>query len=392
MKKRIDIKSNRDTDLSTKVVISDRDFLVETELNGKTRPVIKSRIYREGEIVSTYKQELDDVTDKASIRELMLQHHQLSIEAMKEELHTPEIIPAHNALIDTIGNIEEVLDRIQTKCPSNNATCNIEEALDMLQTKCPSNDATCNIEEALEIIPTHHSLDSAPGDVDKEPDIIPSLYCLNHVGEYIEEPRTLVTPSSNLTSECFRDASNEAPETTRAENIHEDNTENNIMKEQKPKKSPSDYIKETNILLARKSLSSAMGLISEGVDNHPNSPPLLSLYGYLTVKVKKNYRKGLLNCNKAIELVRHRVPFNPALVYPNFFLNLGRAYVAAGDRKHAVDTFMKVLYVDETNTLVRMEMQRLGTRKKPFIAFLRRSHPFNKYAGLFICRLRIRAA
>jgi tetratricopeptide (TPR) repeat protein len=372
MKKRIDIKSKRNTDLSTKVVISDRDFLVETELNGKTRPIIKSRIYREGEIVSTYKQELDNVTDKASIRELMLEHHQLSIEAMKEELHTPEIIPAHNALLDTIGNIEEALDMLQTKCPSNDATGNIELSPDTIQPKCAS--------------------DNTAGCIKREPEILPMLYSLNHVAQYIDEPRIPMTSPSNLTSECSIDASNEAPETTGTEIIPEDTKENNIMKEQKPKKSPSDYLKETNILLARKSLSSAMGLISEGIDNHPNSPPLLSLYGYLTVKVKKNYRKGLLNCNKAIELVKRRVPFNPALAYPNFFLNLGRAYVAAGDRKHAIDTFMKVLYVDEDNTLVRMEMQRLGTRKKPFIAFLRRSNPLNKYAGLIICRLRIRAA
>jgi tetratricopeptide (TPR) repeat protein len=391
MKDRIDIKSLRTRDFSTKVVISDQNFLVETELNGKTKPTIKSRIYREGKIVSTYKQDLDNVTDKASIRELMLEHHQLSIEAMKEELYTPETIPANHSLLDTVGNIAEALDMLQTKRSSNDDTGNIKETPNILQTERPSNDDTGNLEETLEIIPTHYTLDNAAGNVEKEPEIIPTLYTLDHAAGYIEEPQTPVILPSNLISKRFMDVIEKALETTRTEKLPEDAVDN-VEKAQKPDKSPSEYLKETNILLARRNLSNAMGLICEGVDNHPKDPSLLSLHGYLTVKVQKDYKRGIHNCKKAIEIIRRRLPSDPAFVYPNFFLNLGRAYIAAGDRKHAVDTFMKVLYVDESNSLVRMEMRKLGARRKPFIAFLSRSNPLNKYAGLIIYRLRRRVA
>lgn len=305
MKDRIDIKSIRTRDFSTKVVISDQHFLVETELHGRTKPAITSRVYRGGEIVSTYRQELDNYTDKAAIQELLVEHHQLSIEAMKEELQSPEMIPTHYSLDDAVGEVEEAL--------------------------------------------------------------------------------TLETTPSNLLPEEFMDVVEEALETTHTDNLQEDAVDN-VEEVQEPEKPPSDYLRETKVPLARKNYSSAMGLVCEGLEHHPEDPSLLSLHGYLTAKVRKDYERGIDDCKKAIEFVGRMVPSDPEFLYPEFFLNLGRAYAEAGDRRHAVDTFMRVLFVDENNSLIRMEMRKLGVRRRPLLAFLGRSHPLNKYAGLFLCR------
>jgi tetratricopeptide (TPR) repeat protein len=419
MKKIIDIKSYRKRDFSTKVVISDQQFLVETEIIGSTRPTIKSHIYRGGEIVLTYKQEIDNDNDIESINDLMVEHHQLSIEAMREELQTTEVVPEHDALLDTVGNIEEALDRLQTKCPSNNATGNIEMPQDIIQPQCIPENTAGDIEEAPIIIPAQSSSDKAANDVNETPVIMSTHYTLDNADSDIEETQTFVTPSSNLLSESMIDYFEEAPEMTYAYDLPKDvvdyikkvqdpiqspvdcikkaqepkkSTSDYIKEVQEPMKSPSDYIKEINILIARKSLSNAMGVICEGIDNHPKDPSLLSLYGYLIVKVQKDYRKGIHSCKKAIEIIRRKFPFDPAFVYPNFFLNLGKAYIEAGDRKHAVDTFAKVLYVDENNSLARTEMRKLGARRRPLIAFLSRSNPLNKYAGIVIYRLRKRVA
>jgi hypothetical protein len=72
------------------------------------------------------------------------------------------------------------------------------------------------------------------------------------------------------------------------------------------------------------------------------------------------------------------------VLYPVFYLNLGRAYLAAGKKKDAIDAFRKGLQYDNGNSDLRKELRGLGMRKKPPVPFLDRSNPINKYIGMIL--------
>jgi Tfp pilus assembly protein PilF len=69
------------------------------------------------------------------------------------------------------------------------------------------------------------------------------------------------------------------------------------------------------------------------------------------------------------------------MVFPVLYLNLGKAYVAAGKKKNAVTAFNQGLHYDPQHAAIRKELKKLGARKKPPVSFLDRSNPINKYLG-----------
>ncbi|MGE5808925.1 MAG: hypothetical protein ACM32I_07360 [Nitrospirota bacterium] len=70
------------------------------------------------------------------------------------------------------------------------------------------------------------------------------------------------------------------------------------------------------------------------------------------------------------------------VLYPVFYLNLGRAYVAGGKRKEAIEAFQQGLKFDGGNRELWKDLRGLGERKKPPLPFLDRSNPINKYIGI----------
>lgn len=71
------------------------------------------------------------------------------------------------------------------------------------------------------------------------------------------------------------------------------------------------------------------------------------------------------------------------------YLNLGRIYLLMKMREKAVLCFREGLHY-EPNAQIVDELDRLGTRKKPVIPFLRRSNPLNKYLGILFRKLKLR--
>lgn len=146
---------------------------------------------------------------------------------------------------------------------------------------------------------------------------------------------------------------------------------------------PSDYLDKAKVLLNRKKFKSALALIAEGVKAFSDNSLLLSYYGYLTVKYENNYDKGIADCKKAIEMISGTVPYDLEFVYPIFYMNLGRAYLAANDRKNAVEVFDRLLSLNAGNKEVLNELKKQKLiRRKPAIPFLKRSNPINKYLGI----------
>ena len=147
---------------------------------------------------------------------------------------------------------------------------------------------------------------------------------------------------------------------------------------------PGDYLRAVKASLRKGNQKEAFSLLQQAALGYPNDPFILSYYGCLQALVDRKYRAGVENCKKAISLIHRGSSFGEEMLYPVFYLNLGRAYVAAGKRKDALDAFGKGLKYDNSNRDILKEMRGLGSRKKAIVPFLDRSNPINKYIGLIL--------
>lgn len=111
----------------------------------------------------------------------------------------------------------------------------------------------------------------------------------------------------------------------------------------------------------------------------PNNPLYLSYYGLILALLEENFQDGINFCRAAILL---------AACESELYINLGRVYARAGQRKKALETLVEGLkYATEKGQLLA-EMKRIGCRRKPVLAFLSRDHFLNKSLGKLTYRLR----
>jgi tetratricopeptide (TPR) repeat protein len=159
-----------------------------------------------------------------------------------------------------------------------------------------------------------------------------------------------------------------------------------MLKAEKSRKvrTPSDYLEEVKTLMRKGNPEKAVSLLRDAIEQYPDNSVLLSYYGCLEAVVNKNYEYGINTCHKAIETLKERMPLGEEFFSPVFYLNLGRAYLAAGKRKDAHDTFQKGIKTDAENSDLLEELKRLGMRRKHTVPFLKRSHPINKYIGMLL--------
>lgn len=147
---------------------------------------------------------------------------------------------------------------------------------------------------------------------------------------------------------------------------------------------PSEYLRAVRTRLRSGKLKEAYGLLLQATAQYPDDPLILSYFGCLQAIVDKKYRSGVEACKRAIVLLKKKESFSEEVLYPVFYLNLGRAYVAAGKKKDAIDSLKKGLRYDNGNSDLQQELQRLGVRKQPPVPFLDRSNPINRYIGLIL--------
>ncbi len=147
---------------------------------------------------------------------------------------------------------------------------------------------------------------------------------------------------------------------------------------------PADYLRAVKASLRSGKQKEAFGLLLQATAQFPDEPLILSYYGCLQALVDKKYRSGVETCKRAIALFGEKESFSVEVLYPVFYLNLGRAYLAAGKKKDAIDAFHKGLQYDNGNSDLRKELRGLGIRKKPPVPFLERANPINKYIGMIL--------
>jgi tetratricopeptide (TPR) repeat protein len=147
---------------------------------------------------------------------------------------------------------------------------------------------------------------------------------------------------------------------------------------------PGEYLRPVIAHLRKGEQKEAYGLLQQAIVEFPDDPFILSYYGCLQALVDKKYRAGVDKCKQAISMGLQVSTYGEDVLFPVFYLNLGRAYIAARRKHDALDAFKKGLEYDKSNREILMEMRALGSRKKTAVPFLDRSNPINKYIGKMV--------
>lgn len=146
---------------------------------------------------------------------------------------------------------------------------------------------------------------------------------------------------------------------------------------------PVDYIRTMNFHLMKGNERDAYAVLKPAAVLYPDDPYILSFYGRFQAVLDKKYKTGIENCRKAIVLLLKKLSGSGEMKrFAVFYLNFGKAYLAGGKKKDAIAAFKKGLQYDSKNAALVKEMQALGTRKRPSVAFLDRANPINKYLGI----------
>ena len=146
--------------------------------------------------------------------------------------------------------------------------------------------------------------------------------------------------------------------------------------------SPSDFIRAARASLRSGRRKDAYSTLLEAAAFYPDHPIILSYRGWLQAAVERRHQSGIASCRKAFLNFRTDDADEAAAVYPVLYLNLGRAFLLAGRKKDAIESFAKGLRFDRGHSELAREIKSLGTRRQPVVSFLSRSNPLNKYLGV----------
>jgi tetratricopeptide (TPR) repeat protein len=146
----------------------------------------------------------------------------------------------------------------------------------------------------------------------------------------------------------------------------------------------AQYLRAIKSQLRNNDHKEAFALLQQAAVLYPEDPYIISYFGCMQAIVEKKYRSGIEACKRALAMLKEKESFETELVIPNFYLNLGRAYLAASRKREALNAFKKGLSYDNGNGELQKELRDLGVRKHPPVPFLDRSNPINKYIGMLL--------
>ncbi|GBD99785.1 hypothetical protein BMS3Abin07_01831 [bacterium BMS3Abin07] len=156
------------------------------------------------------------------------------------------------------------------------------------------------------------------------------------------------------------------------------------------KRSESDYIKGIGTLIKKNRLKDAYDLVEDAMLIFPDDPFIMSYCGYLRAVLFKQYNNGIAICKKALSDFKKGHKISGYYFEHFFYLNLGKAYLAAGKKNMAIQYVRNGLKYDKNNKELIKMLIRLGMRKKPPIPFIRRDSIVNKYLGLLFSKAGLR--
>jgi tetratricopeptide (TPR) repeat protein len=123
----------------------------------------------------------------------------------------------------------------------------------------------------------------------------------------------------------------------------------------------------------------ALGLFEQAAEKEET--PLVSSYlAYCRAKETGVYLHAVSLCMEAIKEDPKQA---------DVYLNLGRIYLMAGQKRAAIRAFDLGLRCGKHTNIVK-ELEGIGRRKRPPLPFLSRSNPCNKFLGKFLKMLGMR--
>jgi tetratricopeptide (TPR) repeat protein len=108
-----------------------------------------------------------------------------------------------------------------------------------------------------------------------------------------------------------------------------------------------------------------------------DNPSYMSYYGMCAAMERGEMGLGLELCTRAIKKEFFRT---------EFYVNLGKVYIAAGNKKGAIAVIKKGFKHDPENEELNQMLIMLGVRKRAIIPLLKRSNPLNKFLGILFRR------
>ena len=110
------------------------------------------------------------------------------------------------------------------------------------------------------------------------------------------------------------------------------------------------------------------------------APLICSNLAVCLAKEKRDFKRAVSLCNEAIK----NDPKNPV-----HFLNLGRVHLLANQKKDAIRILNMGLRYGENREIIA-ELNKFGRRRSPFIPFLDRDNPINKFLGKLTYKIGLR--
>ncbi|GMR04837.1 MAG: tetratricopeptide repeat protein [Thermodesulfobacteriota bacterium] len=142
-------------------------------------------------------------------------------------------------------------------------------------------------------------------------------------------------------------------------------------------KRSEDHFVEGKRHLKDEHIDRALRAFGKAYKGDKKNPYYMSYYGLLKAVRSGEIGLGLELCTMAIKKEFYK---------SEFYLNLGKVYLAAGNIKGAVNVFKKGLNFEPQNEELNKLLADLGVRKGQVVSVLDRSNPINKFFGIIFRR------
>ncbi len=137
-------------------------------------------------------------------------------------------------------------------------------------------------------------------------------------------------------------------------------------------------IAEAQVAIQQKAFYTARDHLQEVLQEDPNHPQALALYGYVLALGFREYERGLDCIRQAIER---------EMYHPEWYVWMAEVYLRLGDRKSALEAVETALRWDAHHKGALALRRKMGVRRRPVLPFLPRSHPLNVWLGKLRHRL-----
>ena len=131
-------------------------------------------------------------------------------------------------------------------------------------------------------------------------------------------------------------------------------------------------MREEDFLLALTEFADIYGTEDSPPIQSPKDAAGLSYFGLCLALVQKKWKPAIDLCKRAIDLEFYN---------PDHYINLTKVYVAAGNRKKALESLEAGLKIHPEDDYLLAVRKSLGLRARPAVPFLDRSNPINVSLG-----------